>query len=87
MYLILNEKFRMKSYYIPGMGGVAGGMGGAAGADGVPGMGGGATGATGAKSACSSGTCPAGVHAAMPCCHTIVWAVSCFVGTNCFRVL
>ena len=42
--------------------------------------------AQGANRACSSGTCPAGVHAAMPCCHTIVCAVSCPVGTNCFKV-
>ena len=71
-------------YYTPGMGGTPG-VGGTGGADGVEGTGG--TGAAGANKAWSSGTCPAGSHAGMPCCQTKVSFVSCPVGTNDFNVL
>ena len=56
-------------------------MGGTPGAVGT-----GGTGGAGENSDCSSGTCPAGVHVAIPCCHTSVSAVSCRVGTNDFNV-
>ena len=55
------------------------------GVDGIGGTGG-TSGNLGANKPRSSATCPAGVHATIPCCQTKVCSVNCPVGTKVFKV-